>query len=136
MDNEMRDIECQQCGACSIICPIVEIEPDRVLSDLFFEKEINPWLCCSCHLCTDNCPEALSPRNQMFQIRRTKDANGFKGGERLHKYIRILKERGFLFPVDDDTNQERMSLGLPSLDLKKISRGMNRFFENIRIYRT
>jgi len=133
---EMNDVTCQQCGTCSRICPIEEIEPDRVLSDLFFEKEINPWLCCSCHLCTDNCPEALSPRDKMFAIRRLKIANGFKGGERLLKYIRLLKERGFLFPVDDDTNQERNALGLPELDLKKISCGMSSFFENIRTYRT
>ena len=135
MDKKVNDVSCQECGICSNVCPIVEIEPDRILSDLFFEKSINPWLCCSCHLCTENCPVELSSRDQMFAIRRLKKTEGFKGGEMLNKYMLLLKERGFLFPVDADTNQERARLGLPEIDLKKISLGMRSFFRNMDLAR-
>ena len=127
----MEEGLCQKCDACSDVCPIVEIKKDRRLSRAFEDDSINPWLCCSCQLCAGICPAGLSARDQLFVLRRLESAGRFRGGEEIPRYIRFLRKRGFLFPVNQDTNKERVEMGLPEIDLDRISSDMVLFFSNL-----
>lgn len=61
--------ECYQCGKCSAGCPMTEsmdVQPRQVVrllqlglaDELMRSKTI--WLCASCHMCVDRCPNSIN----------------------------------------------------------------------------
>ncbi|HDR13943.1 MAG TPA: 4Fe-4S dicluster domain-containing protein [Desulfobacteraceae bacterium] len=123
----MENTGCMECGACSEACPIVELYPSRVVHEVYSRSGFDPWLCCSCHLCAWVCPVGLNPRNAMFALRRSMKESGAKGGKQVAVHMKNLKKKGFLFPVGDVSNDERLETGLEPIAYEKISSDMKRF---------
>ena len=131
----MDEDSCKECNVCSSVCPIVEIDPSRKISDVFSIGDFDPWPCCSCHLCEDSCPEGLSPRDRMFALRPARDSLKTGSAGRIQRSLAILKERGFLLPINEESNQARKDLALPEIDIARISENIKRFFKNLEQYR-
>ncbi len=123
----MDDSGCRQCGACSEVCPIVELYRSRVVHEVYSRAQFDPWPCCSCHLCAWVCPAGLSPRDAMFNLRRSLEGDRSEGAKKTALHMKNLKRRGFLFPVGDISNEERMESGLPPIACEKIASDMKRF---------
>ena len=127
----MEEISCTHCDVCSSVCPIVGILASRRIDDVFSRGDFDPWPCCSCHLCEDHCPEGLSPRDRMFALRLGKKPPKNKNALKIQGAIDLLKEKGFLVPVDEESNQDRVDLGLPEIDLARISETIKGFFQRV-----
>jgi heterodisulfide reductase subunit C len=122
----MEYTACKECGACSAVCPIVELYPARVVHEVYSRPGFDPWLCCSCHLCAEVCPVGLSSRDAMFSLRRIGSAGG-AAAQKVAVHMRNLKKRGFLFPVGEISNEERSDAGLLPIAYDKISLDMQSF---------
>ncbi|MFO8088745.1 MAG: hypothetical protein R6U13_02820 [Desulfatiglandaceae bacterium] len=123
----MESTGCRECGACSEACPIVDLYPLRVVHEVYSRSGFDPWLCCSCHLCAWVCPVGLSPRDEMFTLRRLLEGEGTKGEKQVAVHMKNLKKRGFLFPVGDVSNDERLETGLQPIAYEKIASDIKSF---------
>jgi hypothetical protein len=63
----------------------------------------------------------------MFALRRSMKESGVKGGKQVAVHMKNLKKKGFLFPVGDVSNDERLETGLEPIAYEKISSDMKRF---------
>ena len=122
---------CQDCGACSAVCPLVEIDPSRKINMAFSHDGFNPWLCCSCHQCEAVCPAGLSPRDEMFVLRRARENDAGERYEGISVYMETLKRSGFVFPLSEETNEDREELGLPGIDYQHIAARMKAFMTHL-----
>jgi len=123
----MEGSRCRECGACSEACPIVDVYPSRVVHEVYVRRGFDPWLCCSCQRCASVCPVGLNPRDEMFTLRRSlqwKDSNAEK---QVAVHMRNLKKRGFLFPVGEVSNDERLETGLQPIACEKIASDIKKF---------
>jgi len=113
---------CFQCGLCTASCPISSIDArysvrrtikrtllgmrDQVLNDRFI------WLCSSCFLCQERCPQDVRPPEVMTVLKNLAVGAGiFPSG--IAKMMEVFKTIGRLYPIDDFTADEREALGLP-----------------------
>lgn len=126
----MENSGCTGCGACSAVCPIVELLPARAVHEVHFRPGFDPWLCCSCHLCVAECPVGLNSRDAMFALRRIGKSGGAAAARRVDLHMKNLKKRGFLFPIGDASNGERAEIGLPPIPNEKIASEINSFVQN------
>lgn len=109
---------CKKCGKCSKVCPLVELRPGRVVHEVFFDPDFDPWLCCSCYLCEQACEEGLNPRREMFARRRDR---ALPPQTHLTEYIARIRETGHAFPLDEFTNEDREDLGLPPIPIEAVA---------------
>ena len=123
----MENNICRKCGACSAVCPMVDLDPARVVHEIHSCSGFDPWLCCSCHLCAGACPVGLSSRDAMFALRRIGQTGGAAVEKTVASHMKNLKKRGFLFPVGDVSNDERLEAGLPPIAYEKIASDMHFF---------
>lgn len=126
----MENSGCTGCGACSAVCPIIDLFPARVVHEVHLRPGFDPWLCCSCHLCAAACPVGLNSRDAMFALRRIREGDGAAAARKVQSHMKNLKKRGFLFPVGDAGNDERAALGLPPIPYETIASEMNSFVRN------
>ncbi|MHA1734077.1 MAG: 4Fe-4S dicluster domain-containing protein, partial [Promethearchaeota archaeon] len=118
---------CIKCDKCSRVCPIVEVVPERKVYEVFFDEEFDPWLCCSCYRCELACPVGLSPREAMFKMRRESPGQRDKIPARTQKYLELVQAEGFVFPMDEWTNEDREDMGLPPLAIDEVARRVRKF---------
>ena len=63
---------CYQCGTCSSSCPVAlitegEYNPRKIIEQsllgfkdlLLKDQKPNVWLCCTCHMCVEECPQNI-----------------------------------------------------------------------------
>ncbi len=118
---------CFQCGVCTGSCPVRLIESkynprkiirmttlgmkDRVLSSDFI------WLCSTCYLCTDRCPQGVKITEVMNVLKNIAVKEGH-----IHPAFatqaRLIAENGRLYKIEDFDNEMREEIGLPSLRSK------------------
>lgn len=117
--------KCFQCGVCTASCPVREIEekfnPRKImklaklgLKDEVFKSDFI-WLCSMCFMCHERCPQDVRPPEVMTVLRNMAVKEG-KVPPSLMKVLRILKEKGRVYIIDDFTDEEREDLGLPELE--------------------
>jgi hypothetical protein len=63
----------------------------------------------------------------MFILRRSLKGEGSKGENQVAVHMKNLKRRGFLFPVGDVSNDERLETGLEPIAYEKIASDVKRF---------
>jgi len=72
----------------------------------------------------------LSSRDAMFFLRRAKRSGTAEADRKVAAHMKNLKERGFLFPVGDVSNEDRAELGLSPIPYKKIKSDMDSFVKH------
>jgi len=115
---------CFQCGTCVASCPIslvderynvrriirtatLGIRGDVLASDLV-------WLCSSCYLCHERCPQNVQIPDLMNAIKNVAARSGFYPYY-LKRLASTLRRYGYIYEVDDFTNSDRRRLGLPEI---------------------
>jgi len=124
--------KCIQCGACVHACPINEYDENFIVYLIFFKDQINfdIWRrCCSCFLCEENCPQGLSPRDELFRLRRDKFKDNIP--ENVNQLKEKIQNTGFIFDLDDYINEERSELKIPILNLKTIKDEINKILKYV-----
>lgn len=77
----------------------------------------NLWLCSTCSLCVERCPQAVNPLSIIIALRSILYENGNRVPEKLIEVIESIRETGLAFPPNDDARNRRRSLGLPEIKI-------------------
>lgn len=115
---------CLQCGVCGGSCPVafsMDYTP-RELVELvklgLKEKALSCraiWICTGCNVCSDRCPEDVNPSEVLNSLRALAFKSGFKVPEMFLKMMENLLSYGWIYEVDEFTNEDRADRGLPQL---------------------
>jgi len=125
---------CFQCGTCVASCPISLVDDKfnvrkiiRMASlgmrDDIFSSEL-VWLCSSCYLCYERCPQDVRIPELMNAIKNVAARSNFYPSY-LRRLASTLRKYGCIYEADELANSDRKKLGLPeirkkSTDIKKI----------------
>ncbi len=100
---------CYQCGRCTGICPISEIDPNYnprkilQLAALEISDKVLPssaiWKCASCYLCNENCPQNVRVKDIIDSIRSIAGEEANKGKLEL-KDLRAFYETEVLKSIE------------------------------------
>ena len=117
-------VNCFACNTCTLSCPVRAVDDeynprsiirlslrgakDEVLSSSFI------WLCSSCYLCYERCPQDVRITDLMDAIKNIAARCGFVP-ETFKGQIELLKKHGRLYEVGDFENKKRAKLGLPEI---------------------
>jgi heterodisulfide reductase subunit C2 len=115
---------CYACGTCTASCPVRRFHPvfnprrilrmvllgmrDQVLKEPFI------WLCATCYSCQERCPQGV----RISDIMRALKNIAVRAGNRpeiVPMQIKLLTEKGTLYPLDEFDNKKRIKAGLPTL---------------------
>lgn len=127
-------LACFQCGTCVASCPISLVDAKynvrRIvrmaslgMSDDLFSSEL-VWLCSSCYLCHERCPQDVRIPDLMNAMRNVASRRGLYPYP-LKKLASTIRKGGYIYEVDDLFNSDRRKLGLPEIkekprDIKEI----------------
>ncbi|OLS14486.1 MAG: hypothetical protein RBG13Loki_1891 [Promethearchaeota archaeon CR_4] len=111
----------------------MQVIPSRKIYEVFFSEDFDPWRCCSCSLCEIACPEHFSPRNEIFAKRHDIVHKGGPVPKQIQSYLGTLEQMGFIFPMDDWTNEMREDLNLPNIDFNRIARKFQKFVVQLKL---
>jgi len=113
---------CFQCGLCTASCPVSFIDarysPRRIIKRTLLGmreqvlKDKFIWLCSSCFLCQERCPQDVRPPEVMTVLRNLAVSAGIVPPG-VSKMVEIFKSTGRLYSIDDFTADEREGIGLP-----------------------
>lgn len=81
----------------------------------------NPWLCSTCSLCTDRCPQGVDPFSIIMVLRAVLYENGDNAPAKIVEMVKQVKKTGFALPVSPESNGRRRLLGLPEVRLSEES---------------
>lgn len=121
---EIRLEMCLQCGVCAGSCPIlfamdytpreiVELVKLGLRDRALTCKAI--WLCSGCYACSDRCPENVNPAEIINSIRSIAYRSKVNTPTMFSKIVENILSYGWIYEVDELTNEERSDLGLPQL---------------------
>ncbi|MGB9718602.1 MAG: 4Fe-4S dicluster domain-containing protein [Thermoproteota archaeon] len=117
-------LKCVQCGSCTSACPVNRIQegfnPRRIVGSLSRFNRIpdqDPWLCSTCSLCSERCPQGVDPLSIILVLRAVLYENGGKAPEEVLKMVEQVKETGLAFPPTLESRERRRLLGLPDAGL-------------------
>lgn len=119
---------CFACATCTLSCPVRavddEFNPRRIihLALLGAKREVLEsgfvWLCSSCYLCSERCPQDVSVTELMCAIRNI----AVREGQIPAGYVaqlELLDQHGRLYEIGDFENKKRTKMGLPTLEEKR-----------------
>ena len=138
-------LRCFQCGTCTSDCPIAKFSdtyrPRQIIRMAQFglkEKVLSSdtlWLCASCFMCTDRCPQDVEVANVIRVLRNLAAEQGHVPQVFKEEGASIL-ESGYAYKIPELRLKKRESLGLPPLpkgnveSIKKALRGVD-FFKHL-----
>lgn len=115
---------CYACGTCTASCPVRRVNPlfnprkilrmvilgmrDQVLDEPFV------WLCATCYSCQERCPQGVRISDIMRALKNIALRMG-KMPDVVPVQIKLLREKGTLYPLDEFDNKKRGKAGLPAL---------------------
>ncbi len=118
--------KCYACGTCSAGCPVRRFHPvfnprriirmvllgmrDQVLKEPFV------WVCATCFTCQERCPQGVRIADIMTALRNIATRLG-NMPEIVPLQVKLLAEKGTLYPLDEFDNKKRGKTSLPSLRL-------------------
>jgi heterodisulfide reductase subunit C len=121
-------LKCVQCGACTSACMVNLLEegfnPRRIVGSIARFNRLpdqDPWLCSTCSLCTDRCPQGVDPFSIIMALRAVLYENRGDAPSRVLKMVGHVKETGFALPVSPESSSRRKLLGLPEARLSEES---------------
>ncbi|MHA1263964.1 MAG: 4Fe-4S dicluster domain-containing protein [Candidatus Helarchaeota archaeon] len=120
---------CYQCGTCSAGCPVIsalEYMPHQVIrmTLLGMKKEVlkssSLWLCSTCYLCNERCPQGVEISNVFFALKNIAAKNKIIPKE-LRQFAQTFFNLGVTAEISDFQEEEREELGLPNLPQVDVS---------------
>lgn len=117
---------CYQCGRCTDICPVSELEPERYdprtlvmqgllgLSHMILQpdKQFNLWGCQTCDLCDEICPNDIV-LTDIFTILKNQSMRMGLAPEAYISQAKMVMETGQAIPLQDAIARRRDKMGLP-----------------------
>ncbi|MEJ2716744.1 MAG: 4Fe-4S dicluster domain-containing protein [Deltaproteobacteria bacterium] len=95
--------ECYQCARCTGSCPAMEVAPaigprETILRclNLGHQQVVEDerlWLCCTCHVCEDRCPQKIPITDLLVALRNSAARRG-NIPDRLSMAIELLAKTG------------------------------------------
>jgi len=118
-------LRCYQCGTCSGICPIFEVDesydPQKIIrmALLGMKEEVLSseliWLCSTCYGCYEHCPQDVKFTDLMCAIQNLATKYGYVAPALADK-IKLLKEHARTLPMDNFDNKKRGKMELPNVE--------------------
>jgi heterodisulfide reductase subunit C len=116
--------KCYACGTCSAGCPVRRFNPAfnprRIIRMLLLgmreqvQKEPFVWLCATCFTCQERCPQGVRISDIMRALKNLAVRVG-NMPEGIPLQVKLLQEKGTLYPLDDFDNKKRNKADLPTL---------------------
>ncbi|MHA1299077.1 MAG: 4Fe-4S dicluster domain-containing protein [Candidatus Helarchaeota archaeon] len=120
---------CFQCGTCSGGCPVAAItkgtyNPRKIIEEsllglkdqLINFQEPNVWLCSTCQLCVELCPQEVF-LTEIFNLIKNKCADIGKYPEGFKAQGTVILENGMAMPFSPAILRRRDQLGIPKLEM-------------------
>ncbi|MEM2246987.1 MAG: 4Fe-4S dicluster domain-containing protein [Thermoproteota archaeon] len=121
-------LKCIQCGSCTSSCIVNAVNeyfnPRRIIGSIVRFNRLpdqDPWLCSSCSICVERCPQRVNPLSVIMALRMIKYENGNAPPSRVFELIEQIKKTGLAFPLSNEAYEKRRSLGLPELEMDEES---------------
>ena len=115
---------CYACGTCTAGCPVRRFHPafnprriirmvllgmrDQVLKEPFV------FLCATCYACQERCPQGVRISDVMRALKNLAVRLG-NMPDVIPLQVKLLREKGTLYPLDEFDNKKRTKAGLPTL---------------------
>ncbi|MFX1390156.1 MAG: 4Fe-4S dicluster domain-containing protein [Promethearchaeota archaeon] len=120
---------CYQCGTCSSSCPVAfitngEYNPRKIieqsllgLKDLLLKDQVpNVWLCCTCQMCVEECPQNVFLTEIFEKIKNRIVELGESYPEVFKQQAKTVIENGVAIPLSQPIIRRRDQLGLPNIE--------------------
>lgn len=126
-EKGVRDLlKCIQCGSCTSSCIVNMVDdsfnPRRIIGSIVkFNKlpKEDPWLCSSCSICVERCPQRVNPLSLLMALRVIKHEEGNAPPRRVIEFVEQIKKTGFAFPLRREASEKRRLLGLPEVEISE-----------------
>jgi heterodisulfide reductase subunit C len=116
-------LSCYQCGTCSAGCPVLNamgLMPHQLIRMVLLglKQEVlessTIWLCASCYLCNERCPQGVEISNVFFALKNIAAQQHIipKGLKQLAENLLRL---GATAELTEFQEEERQDLGLPAV---------------------
>lgn len=118
-------LKCIQCGSCTSACIV------NALNEVFNPRMIvgsiarfnrfpnqNLWLCSTCCVCVDRCPQGVNPFSIITALRRISYERG-EAPRKVIEMVETIKRTGLAFPLNEDIEKRRRLLGLPEIQINE-----------------
>ncbi|MHA1379160.1 MAG: 4Fe-4S dicluster domain-containing protein [Candidatus Helarchaeota archaeon] len=120
---------CFQCGTCSGGCPVAAetngtYNPRKIIEEsllglkdrLINSQKPNVWLCSTCQLCVELCPQEVF-LTEIFNLIKNKCADIGKYPEGFKLQGTVILESGMAMPFSPAILRRRDQLGIPKLEM-------------------
>ncbi len=124
---------CYQCGTCSSSCPVAlvtkgEYNPRKIIEQsllglkdmLLKDQKPNVWLCCTCQMCVEECPQNVFLTEIFEKIKNKIVLLGEPYPETFKTQAKSVIENGLAIPLTQPIIRRRDQLGLPSVESANI----------------
>ncbi|MFX1480558.1 MAG: 4Fe-4S dicluster domain-containing protein [Promethearchaeota archaeon] len=125
---------CYQCGTCSSTCPVAfitngEYNPRKIieysllgLKDLLLkDQKPNVWLCCTCQLCVEQCPQNVFLTEIFERIKNKIILSGASYPDTFKMQAKSIVEDGLAIPLTQPIIRRRNQLKLPKIESADIN---------------
>ena len=125
---------CYQCGTCSSSCPVAlitegEYNPRKIieqsllgLKDLLIkDQKPNIWLCCTCQMCVEECPQNVFLTEIFERIKNKIVLVGEPYPETFKVQAKTIIENGLAIPLTQPIIRRRDLLELPKVEFADIN---------------
>ena len=125
---------CYQCGTCSSTCPVAlitngEYNPRKIieqsllgLKDLLLkDQKPNVWLCCTCQMCVEECPQNVFLTEIFERIKNKIVLSGEPYPEPFKTQAQSVLDNGLAIPLTPPIIRRRDQLGLPKVESANIN---------------
>ena len=127
---------CYQCGTCSSACPVAfitsgEYNPRKIIEEsllglkelLIKNQKPNVWLCCTCQMCVEECPQNVFLTDIFEKIKNKIVQLGEPYPEAFKAQAKAVIDNALAISLTPSISRRREQLGLPNIksaDIKEI----------------
>jgi len=124
---------CYQCGTCSSSCPVAfvtkgEFNPRKIIEQsllglkdmLLKDQKPNVWLCCTCQMCVEECPQKVFLTEIFEKIKNKIVLLGEPYPKTFKMQAKSIIENGLAIPLTQPIIRRRDQLGLPKVESANI----------------
>ncbi|MFX1365184.1 MAG: 4Fe-4S dicluster domain-containing protein [Promethearchaeota archaeon] len=125
---------CYQCGTCSSSCPVAlitegEYNPRKIIEQsllglkelLIKEQKPNIWLCCTCQMCVEECPQDVFLTEIFERIKNKIVSVGEPYPETFKTQAISVLENGLAIPFTQPIIRRRDQLELPKVEVVDVN---------------
>ena len=125
---------CYQCGTCSSTCPVAlithgEYNPRKIIEEsllglkdlLIKDQKPNVWLCCTCQMCVEECPQNVFLTEIFENIKNRIVLLGEFYPETFKMQAKVVMENGLAIPLTPAIIRRRQQLNLPKVESANIN---------------